>query len=100
MKVDRENQSQLRAAWIAYWQSWRVYCLEQPGGIGYPAQPAGFQDLHCGATTRAGNPCKRRDLYLSGRCRLHGGLSTGPKTTEGKVVSSANGAKGGRPRKT
>ena len=24
-------------------------------------------------------PCKRRDLYRSGRCKLHGGLSTGPR---------------------
>ncbi|WP_420094491.1 HGGxSTG domain-containing protein [Pseudomonas cichorii] len=35
--------------------------------------------MTCGAKTRAGSPCKRRDLYKSGRCRLHGGLSAGPK---------------------
>lgn len=38
----------------------------------------------CGATTRAGTPCKRIDLYASGRCRLHGGLSTGPSSEAGK----------------
>lgn len=38
----------------------------------------------CGAKTRAGTPCKRTDLYASGRCRLHGGLSTGPRTQAGK----------------
>ncbi|WP_443701117.1 HGGxSTG domain-containing protein [Pseudomonas sp.] len=41
--------------------------------------PPEFHGLCCGAKTRAGTPCKRRDLYDSGRCRLHGGLSTGPK---------------------
>ncbi|WP_405045507.1 HGGxSTG domain-containing protein [Pseudomonas extremaustralis] len=41
--------------------------------------PPELQGLRCGAKTRAGTPCKRRDLYASGRCRLHGGLSTGPK---------------------
>lgn len=45
----------------------------------------------CGAKTRAGTPCKRRDLYNSGRCKLHGGLSTGPRTKEGKNRSALNG---------
>ena len=44
----------------------------------------------CGAKTRKGTPCKRRDLYASGRCQLHGGLSTGPRTKEGKKRSSQN----------
>lgn len=42
--------------------------------------PEECRDLRCGARTRAGTPCKRRDLFASGRCRLHGGLSTGPKS--------------------
>ena len=49
----------------------------------------------CGARTRAGTPCKRRDLYWSGRCRLHGGLSTGPRTEEGKAKAAQNGFKRG-----
>jgi hypothetical protein len=44
----------------------------------------------CGAKTRAGTPCKRRDIYSSGRCRMHGGLSTGPKTPEGKAKVAIN----------
>lgn len=38
----------------------------------------------CGAKNRQGNPCKARAL-LNGRCKNHGGLSTGPKTPEGKA---------------
>ena len=53
----------------------------------------------CGARTRRGTPCKRKDLYSSGRCKLHGGLSTGPRTAAGKARSAANGKLGGRPRK-
>ena len=37
----------------------------------------------CGARTRKGTPCQRR-AYGNGRCRNHGGLSTGPKTPEGR----------------
>ena len=37
----------------------------------------------CGARTRKGYSCKRPP-YGNGRCRNHGGLSTGPTTEEGK----------------
>jgi hypothetical protein len=36
----------------------------------------------CGAKTRRGTPCQCPAM-ANGRCRLHGGLSTGPKTAEG-----------------
>jgi hypothetical protein len=36
----------------------------------------------CGAKTRRGTPCQCPGMS-NGRCRLHGGLSTGPKTLEG-----------------
>ncbi len=36
----------------------------------------------CRATNRQGNPCRARALP-NGRCRNHGGLSTGPRTPEG-----------------
>ncbi|MCK5509152.1 MAG: hypothetical protein KAI50_11625 [Desulfobacterales bacterium] len=56
-----------------------------------PAYPEECSGMTCGAKTRAGTPCKRKDLYFSGRCKLHGGLSTGPKTKEGKRRSALNG---------
>lgn len=37
----------------------------------------------CGAKTRKGKPCQRTAL-ANGRCQNHGGLSTGPKTKEGR----------------
>jgi hypothetical protein len=36
----------------------------------------------CGAKNRRGLPCQCPAMK-NGRCRLHGGLSTGPKTAEG-----------------
>lgn len=54
----------------------------------------------CGAKTRAGTPCQRPPYFNeNGRCCLHGGCSTGPRTPEGKARSAANGRLGGRPRK-
>ncbi len=45
----------------------------------------------CGAKTRAGGRCKapavwnrRDDVPRNGRCRMHGGLSSGPRTSDGK----------------
>ncbi|WP_418741176.1 HGGxSTG domain-containing protein [Desulfovibrio sp.] len=33
-------------------------------------------------------PCKRKSSYGNGRCRLHGELSTGPRTEEDKQPSA------------
>ena len=37
----------------------------------------------CGAETRAGSPCQRKAL-ANGRCRNHGGMSSGPKSPAGR----------------
>ena len=37
----------------------------------------------CGAKTRKGLPCQRAAKLPVGRCRLHGGASTEPKTDSG-----------------
>ena len=37
----------------------------------------------CGAKTRKGTPCQAPAKLTVGRCRLHGGASTGPRTEEG-----------------
>ena len=39
----------------------------------------------CGAKTRAGNHCRRPAYKHNGRCSLHGGLSTGPKTQSEEI---------------
>lgn len=45
--------------------------------------PGSFSDAaRCGAKTRRGTVCQCPGM-ANGRCRLHGGLSTGPKTAEG-----------------
>jgi len=46
-------------------------------------RPGDFSNVpRCGAKTRRGSPCQCPAM-TNGRCRIHGGLSTGPKTAEG-----------------
>ena len=49
----------------------------------------------CGAKTRAGTPCQCPAMS-NGRCRIHGGLSTGAKTAAGLARISAAVLKNGR----
>ena len=42
----------------------------------------------CGAKTRLGCPCKGPAM-ANGKCRMHGGASTGPKTAEGRARIAA-----------
>lgn len=83
-----KNNDVLRRKWIAYWHS--RYAALDDGRMDYPPIPADLHDLRCGARTRAGTPCKMKCLYRSGRCKLHGGMSTGPRSEEGKAKSSQN----------
>lgn len=51
----------------------------------------------CGAKSRRNNnqPC-RQPAMKNGRCRMHGGKSTGPKTEQGKKKAAAANLKHGR----
>ena len=50
----------------------------------------------CLAKTRRGTPCQSPAFKHNGRCRLHGGLSTGAKTSNGLQRISAASLKHGR----
>lgn len=39
----------------------------------------------CGARTRKGTPCRANAINGKERCRFHGGMSTGPRTPEGRA---------------
>lgn len=77
-----EDASAVHRAWER-----RGYPYPPPATTSLPADLVG---LECGARTRAGTPCKRKDLELNGRCKLHGGLSTGPRTERGRLAAKAN----------
>lgn len=76
--------------------AWKAAGYPHPGPPSRP-MPSILKSLPCGAKTRAGTPCKRTDIFSSGRCKFHGGMSTGPRTAEGLERARANRhkAKGG-----
>jgi hypothetical protein len=41
----------------------------------------------CGAKNRKGLPCQCKLLLRGGKCKFHGGMSTGPRTKAGKKKS-------------
>lgn len=85
IKEKNMTDDKMRKEWIAYWK-------EANNDSPFPKH---LHDLRCGAKTRAGTPCKLRSLYSSGRCKFHGGLSTGARTEEGKKKVALNGFKKG-----
>ena len=92
-----DPQPELRRRFRAYLRARRKWESESgglfPGHPQYrrpPACPPNSSELRCGATTRKGTPCKRKDIGAGGRCRLHGGMSTGPRTKKGKQRSAKN----------
>lgn len=58
--------------------------------VSLPPFPEELRGMTCGAKTRAGTPCRQKGIYENGRCKLHGGLSTGPRTKRGKRRASLN----------
>src|SRR5262245_59601151 len=57
---------------------------DRRGRLKNGARPGDFLAApRCGARTRAGCAC-RQPAMKNGRCRMHGGLSTGPRTPEGR----------------
>lgn len=45
-------------------------------------------DTPCGAMTRSGRQCRCTITYRNGRCKWHGGFSSGPKTETGREAIS------------
>ncbi len=66
---------------------WLLKNGNQPGDLDKVAR--------CGAKTRAGSSCQQPAMK-NGRCRFHGGKSTGPRTPEGLERSRRANWKHGR----
>jgi hypothetical protein len=94
----RRRWREFHAQHEAVAQEWAERGYQHPAPD-FPAMPDDLASMTCGAKTRAGTPCKLTAIYISGRCKWHGGCSTGPTTEAGKEQARINGRKGGRPKK-
>ena len=100
-KLGSEEMAKLRARWIKMnrEQHREEAVLLARGVPSYdlaryrkPVDWTLFTSLICGAKgKRTGKPCPSKAIYANGRCRHHGGLSTGPTTAEGRAKSGRNG---------
>jgi hypothetical protein len=62
-----------------------------------PVFPPECVGMICGGKgRRSGRPCQCKEIYPNGRCKWHGGASTGPKTAEGKALSQSNLRRGSK----
>ncbi len=62
--------------------------LDTRFGADWPGQ-------RCGAKTRRGTACRRPANKRNGRCRLHGGASSGPRTEQGRAKIAATNLRHG-----
>ena len=64
---------------ISDWEKRQIAALETRA-----AQREATRRVTCGAKTRKGAPCRNLSEPGRRRCKFHGGMSTGPRTTAGK----------------
>ncbi len=97
----REVNREVIDAEIAKYREWREPCtlvdaFGRKIAAGWKPSKRDRDRERCGARTRAGGTCKAPAMWLKDRCRMHGGLSTGPKSPEGKAKSLAAAREGYR----
>ena len=68
---EEEREARAEGVPVGYRGDYRPY-VDQDG------------ETRCAARCRDGHPCKRKGLGAGHRCPNHGGMSTGPRTPEGR----------------
>ena len=105
---DLANRSGVHVQTVKYWERQEIVsghapnrfrdalagaAVARPSEIRYVAAATGLaqnsggtavQLGKCGAKTRKGNLCQVRALPGKRRCKFHGGMSTGPKSADGR----------------
>ena len=93
----RQREAEERAALLPdddkreLFRRWAARAREaQASGRHIPRFPQYLRGLTCGAIKKNGKPCRMATLGANGRCKLHGGASTGPRTAEGRARALEN----------
>lgn len=69
---------------------WATAIEAEKAGRYVPRCPSYLRGLTCGANKRNGKACGSTMLCANGRCKFHGGASTGPRSAEGRARSLEN----------
>lgn len=75
---------------VMFRQWWQRAIAAQAAGRYVPDCPSYLRGLTCGAIRKNGKPCGSTTLCANGRCKFHGGASTGPRTPEGRAKALEN----------
>ena len=95
--ADRRRELENRAATLpdderrVLFQLWAAQAnAAERNGDYRPSFPTFLRGLACGAIKKNGARCGMTTLGANGRCKFHGGASTGPRTAEGRARSLEN----------
>lgn len=75
---------------ILFRQWWERASAAEAAGLYVPSCPRYLRGLTCGARKKNGERCGSTTLCANGRCKFHGGASTGPRTPEGRARALQN----------
>lgn len=82
--LPNDNKRQLFRQW------WAEASAAQAAGRYVRSCPRYLRGLTCGARKKDGTLCRSTTLCANGRCKFHGGASTGPRTPEGRARAIEN----------
>jgi hypothetical protein len=99
-RIHRAFENALETNRAAKLVNGRVFLIPPPPWPVMPPYPEECRGMTCAARTRRGTSCRQVAIYTNGRCKFHGGLSTGPRTVEGKRRSALNGSRPKRRKRT
>lgn len=86
--VGSEARRKAIALWMWDGRGYRA-ALKQVAAENRRARDTPLRGERCEARTRRGTACQCKAM-ANGRCKFHGGLSTGPKTEDGRKRAAAN----------
>jgi hypothetical protein len=94
---DRQREMNERAALLTdddkriLFRKWATRANEaEAAGKYVPSFPRYLRGLTCCAIKKNGKPCRMTTLGANGRCKFHGGASTGPRSAEGRAKALEN----------